>query len=357
MDSIRYNIQNYIRSGNTATREPVSTGVEPMVRRHQVSIDVSSVVGGAVPSHVTASIVVAASCGVRPRWLLFCVPGGSYGATYWDFRPPNRSGYSFAEHLVALGAVVVAMDSLGTGSSSRPQPPTEVTIDLIAGTNASALDAVRSQLREGTLVRGLGPAEIPVVGVGHSLGGFAVLAQQSATRAFDALAVLGASMQPFAGLPPQAYDRSLPMAERRSAIGRAVAPSAWGVPWEAAGPYLTLDRASFAAHFYGDDVPADVIAADLKDATAVPREAALDVLMPDRWPTIAASILCPVLLAFGNPDLSPDVDADARAFSCAAGVRMVRVPASAHCHNLAAGRRVLWDAIASWLREAVGPRR
>jgi len=38
-----------------------------------------------------------------PRWCLFCVPGGSYGRRYFDRHVLGRTGYSFAEHLAAMG--------------------------------------------------------------------------------------------------------------------------------------------------------------------------------------------------------------------------------------------------------------
>ncbi len=322
------------------------------VVRHTLRLDVTAGVTAAGDWHVSA---LAAVCeAVTPRWLLFCVPGGSYGATYWDFQVPGRSGYSFAEYFARRGAVVVAVDNLGTGASSRPEPPVEVGIDLVAAANADALAAVRSLLKEGGLIPRLGPADPPAVGVGHSLGGFAVLRQQEATGAFVALAILGATMQPLNGLPEAAYDRSLTGDEKRRAIGQAVSPSAWGVPYEAAPRYVTLDRAVYGRHFYRDDVPTDVAEADRRSATVIPREAALDVMVPDRWPDVAASVRCPVFLAFGDPDLSPDIEADASMYSRASSVTVMRVPDSAHCHNLAEGRGALWGAMVTWLEGACG---
>src|SRR5438552_556126 len=69
--------------------------------------------------------------------LLFCLPGGTYTKAYWHLEVPGRPGYSFGEHLADRGALVVAVDHLGTGDSSRHPRAVELTPEVVAGANAA----------------------------------------------------------------------------------------------------------------------------------------------------------------------------------------------------------------------------
>src|SRR5260370_33022012 len=46
--------------------------------------------------------------------------GATYDKRYWHLNVPGRSGYSMAEYLQERGHVVVLLDHLGVGESSRP---------------------------------------------------------------------------------------------------------------------------------------------------------------------------------------------------------------------------------------------
>ena len=50
---------------------------------------------------------------------LFCLPGGGMNRAYFNLR--GAGGFSFAAHLAARGFIVVTLDHLGVGDSSRPQ--------------------------------------------------------------------------------------------------------------------------------------------------------------------------------------------------------------------------------------------
>ena len=58
-----------------------------------------------------------------PVPVLFCLPGGSYTKAYWHLEVPGRPGYSFGEHLAAMGMLVIAVDHLGVGDSSGTRAP------------------------------------------------------------------------------------------------------------------------------------------------------------------------------------------------------------------------------------------
>ena len=65
---------------------------------------------------------------------------------------------------------MVALDHLGTGGSSDPQRSGSVGLRMLATGDAEAVAQVSARLRDGTLVQGLPPLRLPVVGVGHSMG-------------------------------------------------------------------------------------------------------------------------------------------------------------------------------------------
>jgi alpha-beta hydrolase superfamily lysophospholipase len=53
------------------------------------------------------------------KGVLLCLAGGTYDKAYWHLEVPGHPGYSFGLHLASLGFVVVALDHLGVGGSTR----------------------------------------------------------------------------------------------------------------------------------------------------------------------------------------------------------------------------------------------
>ena len=125
--------------------------------------------------------------------VLFCFPGGGISRGYWHIEAPTSLGnYSFAEHMTARGFVVVAVDHLGVGASSRVDDPTEYTSELVADVDAFVVEHVTAHLRDGSALAGLAPIPHACrVAVGHSMGAIFSIWQQARHRPFDALALLG----------------------------------------------------------------------------------------------------------------------------------------------------------------------
>lgn len=282
--------------------------------------------------------------------LLFCVPGMSYGKEYWDLPLP---GYSFARAAAAAGAIVVAVDNLGTGASARPAAAEAVTLATMADANAALADAVLARLAAGDLVPGLGPREPGrPLGIGHSLGGCLVLLQQAAHSTFAAIAVLGFSNQPLVGIyEDHEREAELTDAERFAWATEHLPPKLWGRAWEDLEPYFELPRENFGDLFYAPGTSPEVIAADAALATSVPRAAAIETTIPRASAAAAGAIDVPVLLAYGATDLSPDPAAEPGTYPAAPAVELLRLENSAHCHNLSADREVLWDRLLEWARE------
>ena len=113
-------------------------------------------------AHISA-VVHPPSNGGPPLAVLVCWPGGSYSRAYWDMHVPGHTGYSFAEHLSARGFTVVTADPLGVGESAKPADVDAVTLETMADAAAEFVGALRAELAAG---------DVPVIAVGHSLGGW-----------------------------------------------------------------------------------------------------------------------------------------------------------------------------------------
>ncbi|MGO8860450.1 MAG: alpha/beta fold hydrolase [Acidimicrobiales bacterium] len=279
-----------------------------------------------------------------PAPLLFCLPGGSYTKAYWHLEVPGRPGYSFAEHMATAGMVVVAVDHLGVGESSRHPRAIDLTPEVIAAANAAAFDEVAARAANGTLVEGLPAIALgPAVGVGHSMGGMLTIFQQSLFGSFDAIATLGyGTMGPIAD--PEAMGTGAFLPSRESIMEAAATGALDQIP--------LLDRSTPALrhHFYWDDVPDEVIAADDLTNTPVPGVCGPLSIVPFIASDHAWRVRCPVFIGLGERDSTWDHRDEPRAYASSNDVTLYILQRSAHCHNTAGTRHLLWDRLAGWVR-------
>jgi pimeloyl-ACP methyl ester carboxylesterase len=173
-----------------------------MLTRHDLRIDVSGAVG--IPDAEIAATVVAPSIAAEKPVVAVGFPGGGYSRGYWDIQWPG--GYSQAEFHARRGWTLVAVDHLGVGDSSLPDP-TVLTFEVLAVANSAATQRIVSMLRSGTLsADAVAPVQNPyVIGVGQSMGGCVSIVAQAAHRTFDALAVLGYSTSPYGACQPRRW--------------------------------------------------------------------------------------------------------------------------------------------------------
>jgi pimeloyl-ACP methyl ester carboxylesterase len=295
--------------------------------------------------HRVATWVFAPSESTASAPLLFCLPGGSYSKAYWHLEVPKHPGYSFAEHLAAQGMLVVAVDHLGVGESSRHPRAAELTPDVVAAANAVAFDEVVRRATEGTLTPDLAPLEISLkVGVGHSMGAMLAIFQQSLHGSFDAAALLGYGVTgpivDFAG-------------EERDGVGAPnfeaiMGPARAGALDE---PFMADRTMPEMRHlFYWDDVPAEVVAADDLTNAHLPGVTGPLSIVPFIASDHAGRIRCPLFLGFGQRDSTPDAHDEPSAYRSSSDVTLYVLPRSGHCHNSAGTRHQLWDRIGRWVR-------
>ena len=269
--------------------------------------------------------------------LLFCLPGGSYTKAYWHLEVPGRPGYSFAEHMAAQGMLVVAVDHLGTGESSDARA-IELTPDVVARANAAALGEVRARAGSGSLVPDLAPVEVgPTVGVGHSMGAMLTIFQESLHRSFDAIAPLGYGTVG----PIMSFDDGSPLPSIESVMELARSGALDAMP--------PMDRSTVRHHFYWDDVPEDVIAADDMTITRTPGVTGLLSIVPFIASDHARRIECPVFIGLGERDSTCDHHDEPRAYVSSSDVTLFILPSSAHCHNSASTRHDLWNRLGRWI--------
>ena len=110
-----------------------------------------------------------------------------------------------------------------------------------------------------------------------------------------------------------------------------------------------LDRSTIRHHFYWDDVPPQVIAADDLTITNTPGVCGSLSIVPFIASDHARRVQCPVFIGLGERDSTCDHHDEARAYASSSDVTLFILERSAHCHNTAGTRRELWDRIARWV--------
>jgi pimeloyl-ACP methyl ester carboxylesterase len=310
--------------------------------RADIRTDVAAAV--ALPGeHALAVSVFAPSAEAlteRPA-LLFCLPGGTYTRAYWHREVPGRAGFSFAEHLARQGYVVVTVDYLGIGESSRNVAAADLTIERVAAANAAALAEVLARLADGEFAGGPITVGRPI-GVGHSMGGMLTIYQQALHRSFDAVAILGwGNLAPFElyGARAELPDKDVLMAAARAGAFEQPPPA---------------DRGRLHHLFHWEDVSSDVIRADDADLTDIPGLTGALRIAPLSAAEQAAEIAVPVFICMGERDVSVDPHREVTAYRSARDISLLVLPRSGHCHNTAGTRMVLWDRIGRWVPLVTG---
>jgi pimeloyl-ACP methyl ester carboxylesterase len=257
--------------------------------------------------------------------LLLCLHGGGYRRSYWH--PPfgENDEYSFARFFTDRGKAVLALDQLGMGDSSKPEPESRLSRTKIAAASAHALAQAARSLTDGTWARA---AAVAVTGVGHSIGGMMIITQAATHGGLDRVAVLGWANQP---LTLGDTDPAL--------LSSEVIPSG----------YLPAPRVLLRSLFYLPDVPKPIVEADEATATPTPSCLGRDALTPGIVHDAAARISVPLMVVYGVVDTSPDPWCEVAYFMGSQDVTLSVVVGSAHCHNLAGTRRQHWERLNRWI--------
>ena len=316
----------------------------------ELMLDVSAALPFDESIGVAASVHLPELAAGAPRAVLVCWPGGSYSRAYWDMHIPQHTGYSFADHLTAQGYLVVAADHLGVGASSKPADGDRVNLETMSAASASFVEQVRGLLAEGAPELGGMPLpELPIIGVGHSLGACLTVVTQAQHRCYDAVALLGfthgqkevsVTAVGAAAADPEADADML----RQVAVEQARA--FFGDTWD--DVYGFVPREPNHGWLHRPDVPAAVVAADDAEAVRWPRQSYVDALLVGYSAGFAAQLDCSVFVGFGDHDVPPVPHHDVAFYTGSDDVTLYILPDAAHCHNFATTRTQLWDRISLW---------
>lgn len=344
-----------------------------MIRRIDISINVTTALGLGEPAQIAATIILPDPADLPETPVVcFAKPAGGYARGYYTCGLPGPDGaaeaVAQADFHAARGWIFVAMDNLGSGESSLHAPHLLDFTHVTAAALAAERD-VLMRLANGVLSPGFPPVLQPtVICIGQSTGGSLAIVQQARHGCYDGIGVLGFSaVHSHPATPPGEapvvipwFSRDIPPDQPGGVINAAAVAKAQGAaPGESAW-------AALAWGFHYDDVPHEVVEQDLahyedivagrmnraeRHASApwmsftTPHEATRFTLTPGIVAPEAAAITVPVLSAMGERDLVVDPLGEARAFRSALSFDLFVCPRMGHMHNFAGTRALLWERI------------
>jgi hypothetical protein len=295
-------------------------------------------------AELAATVVLApALVGDRPT-LLVCWPGGSYGRAYWDLRPATASGYSAAEHWARQGYVVVVADHLGVADSDKPADGDALGVEVLGAAAHGFVEELRRLSAAGELHEALSAVDdIRTVGVGHSLGGSVVVAQQARHHSYAAVADVG-----YTHSAKAAVDETMGRADEDArAAALAQADQFFGGTGES---YGRPGKRESRGWLFGPNDDAAVVEEDLDVLVVWPRGPYIEALTPGLTVPIAAELTGPLFLSFAEIDVPEEPRLEARFYTASSDITLFLVPDAAHCSNFSPSRHLLWDRITAWER-------
>ena len=330
----------------------VNTTSGRSLRAIDLRIDVSSAVPLAGPLSMAASVYLPDAAKIAPRpVVMFASPGGGYSRGYFDLRFAGRSGYSQAEYHAAQGTIFVAYDHLGVGDSTTEHNHT-LTVEMIADANHAMVTEILARLAKGGVQPGFPAVVKPfVIGIGQSMGAGVTVVMQGRHRTFDAVGILGVS----------AIHTQLPQATleaaRRSRVNFMFTRATPNNRLSIAGTAANI--ADFKYPFHWEDVPRDVLDADISGGYPIRKTApyfgsatipvcAVAMNSPGYFTPEASMIEVPVFIGVGERDVCPNPWAEPSAYWNSKDVSLYVVPRMAHMHNFASTRELLWRRLGHW---------
>jgi pimeloyl-ACP methyl ester carboxylesterase len=276
-----------------------------------------------------------------------CLAGGTCSTDYFDLHVDALAGYSMAEHLASAGVVTIALDHVGVGRSDPVDDIFLVTPQLASAVNDFAYRGVLRELGE----ERFGGVRLVVIGVGHSMGGMLATVQQARHRTFDGgVIVLGHGGD---GLPAVLTDDERDISGSLDDATPAIVAAARA---RFARPPAVERRGLVPGSFLLDDVPDAVRAAFVEQQTALLSTCGLTSMIPNVTDGDKARIEVPVLVAFGDHDLTDAYERSAARYPASRDVALYVLAGSAHCHNQASSRTQLWDRVIEWMDAVAVPR-
>ena len=289
----------------------------------------------------------------RPATVLVCLPGGGMNRNYFDLVLEADASYSFARHMVAQGSIVVAVDPLGVGGSTRPKDGFALSPDLLAEANAQAVGRILEDLRCGTLFESWPDLpDIAAIGVAHSVGGLLTILQQANAGSYDAIALLGFSCS---GLPQVLKPEERELAGRIEAARADLARLARARFDE---PYPEVVGTQQGRELFGKArVERSAVAALAPARDRMLALAATLALIPGNIAPECAAIDVPLFLGLGDLDFCGPPHEIPASFPKSPDVTLLVLPETGHTHFIFPSRATLFRRLHDWARTAVVARR
>ena len=297
--------------------------------------------------HIAAEIFPPAQL-TSPPVVLVCLPGGGMNRRYYDLQADDDS-FSFARQMTARGFIVVVLEHLGVGDSSRPADSYALTAERITQANTEATDAVLQQLREGSLLPQFGPLPtLRSIGVGHSMGAMFTITQQAAQQQHVAIAVLGFSTR---GLPEYVSPKVIELSKEPALIRAQVAARARKM-FVADYPEIKPSPAANSIFAGNKADPRGVEAIKAARAPLLPVPAFFS-MVPNNVGPETAQVAVPVFIGVGDKDMVGPPHLVPAAFTASHDVTLYVQPGAGHSHFLFASRTQLFQRLADWARTVV----
>ena len=329
------------------------SGMIPVRRR----IELGELLPGEGPLTLEADIFLPAHLRTPPV-ALFCLSGGALTRAYYHLQAaaagpqadgapaPAGDDFSFAASMSANGFIVVTLDHLGTGGSSRPRDGFALTPDVLTTAQGLAVDSICHDLRAGHIPGQSQPlAELHTIGVGHSMGAMLTALQQARDRRHSALILLGFSTY---GLAPALTAEEAAFAAdpqgARANVARLARTRSRGDPY----PEVVSSPQSRDL-FAGKNADRRGVEALQKTRTPLLVTAGLFAMIPGSSAPECAQIDTPVFLAVGDRDIVGPPHEIPASFPASSDVTLLVLPATGHCHFLFASRRLLFSRAQGWI--------
>jgi alpha-beta hydrolase superfamily lysophospholipase len=332
------------------------------VRSVDLEVDVTEAAGLGEPAHLALTVTVPedTTAIADEAVLCFAKPGAGYSRRYFTEDLPGPARGAQATWHAERGWIVVSVDHLGIGESSRHDGAL-LGFTPVAAAAQAAETKVKQKLAAGTLLDGLPPVGHPVVvGIGQSMGGALSIVQQGRYHCYDGLGVLGFSaLHTHPDTAPGTPPLVLPWAPRDTTLADGIftnGPALAEVTPQAIA--LAVQGATWSFHY--DDVDPEVVQRDTDGyparhgnlpawgTDAIPATLAFWCPAPGAVLAEAAAVRCPVLVAFGERDVLPDPRGEPRIYQSADSVDLFECPRMAHMHNFAGTRELFWRRIETW---------
>jgi pimeloyl-ACP methyl ester carboxylesterase len=256
-----------------ATATPADAATPGACRR--VAVPVALAEGQASTRTVRGTYCRPVGAGRRTRVDVdVLVPGATYDRRYWDW-PTNRARYSVVRRALAAGRATLALDRIGSGTSSYPAGS-----DVTMAADAHTVHQVISWLRANRPVH-------RVTLVGHSLGSGVAVTEAATYQDVDRLVLTGMLHSLGSGL---------------AQAQRSFVPTS--VPGGADG-YLTTTPRARAALFFSASAEASVVAYDeaRKGAVSATEFADYGTMVLPPADNLSRLVRAPVLLVAGQQDV------------------------------------------------------